>query len=118
MATHGCTTGYCECGSLVLCCICSPVCAACLAARQYRGSQYVDSNGIPIPIPDRFAGFVGTPNQIANFIEWMADQPCSRIRRDRKNIKPCRTKSPHDPEWCCMVCQAYLLRYGAEQGEE
>jgi len=48
------------------------------------------------------------PEQAVDFIEWLADTPCSRNGSGR----PCRVNSPDDPSWCCPACRAYLLRYG------
>lgn len=66
--------------------------------REASGSE-------PAPPWDRFAAAQG---QIANFVEWMADKPCTGIF----DGKTCREDCGVDLEWACVSCRAKILRYG------
>jgi hypothetical protein len=47
-------------------------------------------------------------SEVINFIEWLASQPCI----GNSSGQMCYINAPYNPEWCCVSCQAALLRYG------
>ena len=55
-----------------------------------------------------------TNGQVMNFIEWLADFPCT----GNGSGTLCRWNSPDDPSWCCNPCKAFMLRYGHVPKEE
>lgn len=72
-------------------------------------SSLTDGEAIATPAKSNgLERFFAPVDEIINFVEWMADQPCT----DR-GAKRCRDTTD-DPTWCCQTCRAALLRYGHE----
>lgn len=53
----------------------------------------------------------GSLAQAVAFVEWMADGGKTGCTGNGSGMV-CRYNAPHDPQWCCPVCRAALIKYG------
>ena len=54
--------------------------------------------------------FFAPIHEIVNFMEWMADQPCTAVIGSNQRCRDIM----NDLAWCCAPCRAAILRYGHE----